>query len=598
MSKVKNELKNDPLMPLRHSAEHVLHTVMQKLYPDLKKVMGPPIEDGFYFDFDLDYKVTPEDLPKIEEETQKMIDADLPIVRKEVDTEEVKKLFADNPYKLDTLKEIGSRGEKVSLYVTGNPQSPYYDIDLCAGPHVASTGKIKAFKLLSVAGAYYKGDEKNKMLQRIYGTSFDSKKALDEYLHNLEEAKKRDHRKLGKELNLFTFSDIVGKGLPLFTEYGATIWRELERFVVDEEIANGYKHVRTPTLAKTELYKISGHYPYYANTMYPPMKVDEEELILRPMACPHHLTLYADKPRSYKELPLRYAEMAGYYRYEPSGTLTGLTRVRSFCLADSHNFVRKNQASDEIKRVLALIKKVSGVLGLKDGSDYTYRLSLGDRSNKKKYYDSPQEWEEAENLLRDVLKDIKAPYYEAGDEAAFYGPKIDIQMFNVLKKEETAFTVQYDFVLPKRFDLKYINEEGVNEQPVVIHRSSIGALERVVGFLIEHYAGAFPVWLAPVQVAIIPISEKNNEYTQKVAKILKERSLRVEVNDKDETMQAKIRDAQMQKVPYMLVVGAKEEAAESVNVRLRDGKTLGMVKTEEFARKATQKYLTKALDLW
>jgi len=598
MAKIKNDLKDDPLMPLRHSAEHVLHTAMQKLYPELKKVMGPPIEDGFYFDFDLEEKITAEDFPTIEAEMHRMIAANLPIVRKNVSVEEAKSLFKGNSYKLDTLEEIAQRGESVSIYITGAPENSYYDADLCAGPHVASTGAIKAIKLLSVAGAYYKGSEKNKMLQRIYATAFDSQKALDDYLANLEQAKKRDHRKLGKELDLFVFSDMVGKGLPLFTEYGAAIWRELERYIVDEEIKSGYKHVKTPTLAKTELYKTSGHYPYYANTMYPAMKVDEEELILRPMTCPHHFALFSDKLRSYKELPLRYGEIAGLYRYELSGTLTGLTRVRSFCLADSHNFIRKNQAVDEIKQVLALIKKVSGVLGLYEGTDYIYRLSLGDRANKKKYYDSPAEWEEAEDILRKVLLELDVPYYEAKDEAAFYGPKIDIQMFNVYKKEDTAFTVQYDFCLPKKFDLKFVNEEGRHEQPVVIHRSSIGALERVIGFLIERYAGAFPVWLAPVQVKVIPIAEKNNSYALGISNELVNRGFRSEVDLKADTMQAKIRTAQMAKVPYMLVVGDKEQNAGTVNVRVRTGETAGTMTIADFISKAGEKYLTKALDLW
>lgn len=575
------EMNKEDLQKRRHSAEHVLTMAVLKLFPKIKMAMGPATEDGFYFDFDPNGEgINESDFAKLESEMAKIIKANLEFKKEEVVIDEAKKMFAGNEYKEEWLSEIEKRGEKATIYKTGDNFS-----DLCAGPHVETTGEIGAVKLLSIAGAYWHGDEKNKMLTRIYGTAFATQKELNDYLEKVEEAKKRDHRKIGKELGLFTFSELVGKGLPLFTDHGATIWREIERFVVDVEIAAGYKHVRTPNIAKTDLYRTSGHYPYYKETMYPAMKVDEEELILRPMTCPHHFALYQSSPRSYRELPLRFAEMASLYRYEKSGELTGLLRVREFVLADSHNFVRRNQAEDEIGMVLDLIEKVAGVFGLKPKENYVYRLSLGDRKNKKKYYEAPKEWEEAEELLRKVLKKRKAPYYEALDEAAFYGPKIDIQMKNVLGKEETAFTVQYDFCLPTRFNLAYINEKGEEEMPIVIHRSSVGAMERTLGFLIEFYAGNFPVWLSPVQVKILPITEKQVEEAEKVYQKLRESGMRVELDDRSETLGAKIRDAQMMKVPYMIILGQREVEAGKITVRTRDEKDLGQMDLIEFIRK-------------
>src|SRR3989338_2246941 len=437
--------ENDPLEKMRHSCAHVMADAVQRLFPDAKITIGPVIEDGFYYDFDYAKGFTPEYLQKIEKEMAKIIAADLPFEQKMVAKKEAIEFFKKQGenYKIEIINGIPDA--KVGFFTHGK------FTDLCKGPHLKSTGEIKVFKLLSVAGAYWRGDEKNKMLTRIYGTAFFTQKALDDHLVLLEEAKIRDHRKLGKDLDLFTFSNLVGKGLPLFTEKGATIWRELERYVVDEEIRRGYKHVKTPNIAKTDLYKTSGHYPYYKDTMYPPMKVDEDELILRPMTCPHHFALFMSRPRSYKELPIRYAEMANLFRYEKSGELTGLIRVRQFTLADSHNFIRKDQASDEINFVLDLIEDITTALKLTKGTDFTYRPSLGVRTDTKNYYDAPEEWEFAENCLRDVLKKRNAPFYEAPAEAAFYGPKIDVQMKNVLGKEDTAFTVQYDFCLPERF---------------------------------------------------------------------------------------------------------------------------------------------------
>lgn len=573
------------LEAMRHSCEHVLHQAMSQLFPGLKRALGPATEDGFYCDFDYQEKISEESFSKIEKRMQEIIDANLPLVKAEVSIEQARGMFKGNEYKQEWIDQIESSGEKPTVYWTGNTKDVHSDVDLCKGPHVTSTGQIGPFKLLSIAGAYWHGDEKNKMLTRIYGTCFPTQKELDNYLQKLEEAKKRDHRKIGKDLNLFVFSDLVGKGLPLLTAKGATIRRVLERFIVDEEIKRGYQHVITPSLAKVDLYRTSGHYPYYKNTMYPPMKVDEEELILRPMTCPHHFMLYKSELRSYKQLPLKIAEIAHQFRYEKSGELTGLMRLRMFTLSDAHIFCSLDQARDVISQVLDLIDYVNKVFGLKKGEDYLYRLSLGDRNDKEKYFKDDVAWESAENILREVLKESKSPFYEAEGEAAFYGPKIDIQMKNALGKEETAITVQYDFVQPKRFKLTYTAHDGKAAEPIVIHRSSIGALERTIAFLIEHYMGAFPTWLSPVQVTIIPISQRHSQYGQKVLEQLITSNIRAEIDNRSETMQAKIRDAQLQKIPYMLIAGDKEQEHNKVSVRTRDGKNLGSIDLSEFLAK-------------
>ena len=408
--------------------------------------------------------------------------------------------------------------------------------------------------------------------------------------------KDKDHKKLGRELDLFTFSDTVGKGLPLWTPKGSTIRRELERWVVDEEIKDGYLHVYTPDIAKLDLYKKSGHYPYYKDSMYAPIAIEEEEFMLRPMTCPHHFELYLSRPHSYKELPLRIAELAKLYRFEKSGELMGLQRTRSFCLADAHIICRKDQAESEINRVLNLIEKMAKVLGLEAGKNYTYRLSLGNRADDKKYFKDDSAWDGAEKMLRQVLNDRKAKFVEAPDEAAFYGPKIDIQMKNVNGKEDTAFTVQYDFVMPKRFNLNYINEKGEDEQAVVVHRSSIGAIERVVAYLIEHFGGAFPVWLSPVQAVILPITDKQLNYANKVMDQLKSANIRVELNDKSEPLGARIRDAQMQKIPYMLILGGKEEQAGTISVRDRIGQDHGQLPLEKFITNINKEIASRMLE--
>ncbi len=559
----------------RHSLSHIMACAVQELSPGVKFGIGPAIENGFYYDFDAK-NLAEADLPKIEVKMRELIKQKLAFKKKVVSKIAAKKLFKGQPYKLELIKELPVK--TVTIYESGN------FTDLCAGPHIKSTEEISidGFKLTKVAGAYWKGSEKNAMLTRIYGLAFETKKELDDYLSLQAEAEKRDHRILGQKLGLFVFSDLVGKGLPLFTEKGSIVRRELERFVVDEEIKRGYQHVYTPELAKVELYKTSGHYPYYKESMYPVMKIDEEELILRPMTCPHHFQLYVSQPRSYKELPFRIAELAKQFRYEKSGELTGLIRVRSFCLADAHIICQKDDAVNEINEVLNLIEYMAEALGLKVGVNYRYRLSLGDKKDGKKYHKDDMNWTFAENVLRQVLMQRKSPFFEAAKEAAFYGPKIDIQMKNFAGKEDTAFTIQYDFVMPKRFNLTYIDKDGQKKTPIVIHRSSIGAIERTMAFLLEHYAGALPFWLSPVQIKIIPIADRHVEYAKKVKNELK--NFRVEINDAQETLGKKIREAEMQKIPYILVVGDKEISSNAVGVRERGKGDLGIITLDNFIK--------------
>ena len=567
-----------------HSLSHIMAQAVLELHPKAKLGMGPAIESGFYYDFLFPAEALREGgqdefLKKVEARMKELILQDQKFVKKDITKLAAKKLFKDQPYKLELIKELPDK--TVSVYESGK------FVDLCKGPHVKSSKEINpnAFKLTKIAGAYWKGSEKNKMLTRIYGLAFATERELSDYIKMLQEAEKRDHRILGKKLDLFIFSDIVGKGLPLYTEKGTAIRRELERLIVDEEIKREYKHVCTPDLAKVDLFKKSGHYPYYKDTMYPVMKVDEEELILRPMTCPHHYQLYLAKPRSYRELPFRIAELAKQYRYEKSGELTGLARVRCFCLADSHIICQKDQAENEINLALKLIEDMAGIFGLKSGVDYRYRLSLGDKKDSKKYYKDDKAWDFAENVLRKVLKEKNAPFFEAEKEAAFYGPKIDIQMKNFAGKEETAFTVQYDFVGPKRFELVYTDSDGKSKEAIVIHRSAIGAIERPMAFLIEKYEGAFPLWLAPIQVAVIPISEKHESYGKEIAKKLADEGIRFETKYENETLGKKIREAEMQKIPYLLILGDKEISANAVSVRARGKGDQGQMPADKFIEK-------------
>ncbi len=576
-------MSEQSLTNIRHSLAHLLAASILELFPDAKLGVGPVIEHGFYYDFLLPRALTPDDLPKIQKRMKKMISRNLRFEKQVLSPDKAKKLFSTQQFKVELIDDLLTHGTTVFDEIQGSPSGQGNSkteitayttglfVDLCRGGHVQSTKEISAdaFALTHIAGAYWRGNEKNQMLQRVYGVAFETKSELEEHLQMQEEAKKRDHRLLGQQMNLFAFADNVGKGLPMLTPYGATIRRELERFVQDEEIKQGYSHVVTPPLAKTDLFKTSGHYPYYKDSMYPVMKVDDEELILRPMTCPHHFMLYKSQQHSYRELPIRFAELSPQFRYEKSGELSGLMRVRMFTLSDAHVFCAKDQTESEIKKALKLIDSINGTLGLKKGKDYRYRLSLGDRKDKKKYYKDDVAWDHAEGILRKVLKETKAPYFEAQGEAAFYGPKIDVQMKKVNGIEESAFTVQYDFVLPERFNLTYKNTKGEDQRVTVIHRSSIGAFERTMAFLIEFYAGNFPLWLAPIQVAVIPVGKNHVSFSKKLTQELTEQGIRVELYDANETVGHKIREASRMKVPYMLVIGDKEMKSTKLHVRER-----------------------------
>ncbi|MDC3415730.1 threonine--tRNA ligase [Aquibacillus salsiterrae] len=545
---------------MRHSTAHLMAQAIKRLYSDVKLGVGPTIEGGFYYDIDMEESLTPEDLPKIEKEMQKIIDENLEIVRKEVTREEAKAMFeaiGDN-LKLELLEAI-PEGETVSIYEQGE------FFDLCRGIHVPSTSKIKIFKLLSISGAYWRGDSKNKMLQRIYGTAFEKKSQLDEYLRLREEAKERDHRKLGKELELFTVSQKVGQGLPLWLPKGATIRRTIERYIVDLEERLGYNHVYTPVLGSVDLYKTSGHWDHYQDDMFPVMEMDNEDLVLRPMNCPHHMMVFKNELHSYRNLPVRIAELGTMHRHEMSGALAGLQRVRAMTLNDAHIFARPDQLKDEFIRVVELVQAVYKDFGI---DDYYFRLSYRDKEDKEKYVDNDAMWEKAQAMLKETMEDMELDYVEAEGEAAFYGPKLDVQVKTALGKDETLSTVQLDFHLPERFDLTYIGEDGKEHRPVVIHRGVVSTMERFVAFLIEEYKGAFPTWLAPIQARIIPVSgDIHMDYARKVEEELRMDGVRVEVDQRDEKIGYKIREAQTKKIPFALIVGDKEIEEKAVNVR-------------------------------
>ncbi|RED66496.1 threonine--tRNA ligase [Cohnella phaseoli] len=575
---------------MRHSTAHLLAQAIKRIYggDKVKLGIGPVIEDGFYYDIDMEQSITPEDLAAIEKEMEKIVKENLPITRREVSREEALGIFEEinDPLKLELIRDL-PEGVAITIYDQGE------FFDLCRGPHLPSTGRIKSFKLLSVAGAYWRGDSKNKMLQRIYGTAFAKKAELDEHLHFLEEAKKRDHRKLGRELKMFTFSREVGQGLPLWLPYGAKVRRTLERYIVDLEEKLGYTHVYTPVLANVELYKISGHWEHYQEDMFPKMELDNEELVLRPMNCPHHMMVYKSDMRSYRDLPIRIAELGTMHRYEMSGALTGLHRVRAMTLNDAHIFCRQDQIKEEFTRVVNLIRQVYEDFGIKE---YRFRLSYRDPKDTEKYWPDDEMWETSQRMLREVVEELGLPFFEAEGEAAFYGPKLDVQIKTALGKEETLSTAQLDVLLPERFQLEYVGDDGKKHRPVVIHRGIISTMERMTAFLLENFAGALPTWLCPVQAKLIPVNPVYEPYVKQVEEKLLLAGVRVEADLRNEKLGYKIREAQLEKIPYMLVIGEQESANGTVSVRRRGEGDLGAEAVEDFIARITGEIASKRVD--
>ena len=560
-----------------HTTSHIMAQAVKRLFPEVKLAIGPAIDEGFYYDFDVEKPFTDEDKENIEKEMKKIIKEDLSIERFTLSRKEAIELMKqkEEPYKVELIEDL-PEGEEISFYKQGE------FADLCAGPHLMSTGKIKAIKILSSSSAYWRGDEKNKTLQRIYAISFPKASALEEYLQLLEEAKNRDHRKIGKELELFMTHELVGSGLPMYLPKGATVRRTLERYIQDKEVKMGYSHVYTPSLANVELYKTSGHWDHYKEDMFPVMKMENEEIVLRPMNCPHHMLIYKNKMRSYRDLPIRIGELAHDFRYEASGNVCGLERVREMCQNDAHLFVRPDQIKEEFKKVVELILSVYKDFGF---NEYTFRLSLRDKNDKEKYFDDDEMWDMAENQLRSILKESNINFYEAEGEAAFYGPKLDVQIKTALGHDITISTCQLDFLLPRRFELSYIGEDGKEHTPVVIHRAILGTFDRFLSFLIEETKGAFPTWLAPVQVKILTITDNNIEYANKVKEELEKEEIRVELDSRNEKIGYKIREAQLQKIPYMLVIGEKEMQNNTVGVRSRSDGDIGAIEISEFIEK-------------
>ena len=565
---------DEALEVLRHSTAHLMAQALKRLYGEVHFGVGPVIEGGFYYDFDMEESISSDDFEKIEKTMKQIVNENYPIERKVVSRNEAKAFFSDDPYKQELIDAI-PEDENVTLYTQGE------FTDLCRGVHVPSTSKIKEFKLLSTAGAYWRGDSNNKMLQRIYGTAFFDKKDLKAHLQMLEERKERDHRKIGKELELFSNNPLVGAGLPLWLPNGATIRREIERYIVDKEVSMGYDHVYTPVMANVDLYKTSGHWDHYQEDMFPTMKLDEyEEMVLRPMNCPHHMMIYANKPHSYRELPIRIAELGTMHRYEASGAVSGLQRVRGMTLNDAHIFVRPDQIKEEFKRVVNLIIDVYNDFNFEN---YSFRLSYRDPEDKEKYFDDDDMWIKAESMLKEAVDELGLDYEEAIGEAAFYGPKLDVQVQTAMGKEETLSTAQLDFLLPQKFELTYIGNDGEQHRPVVIHRGVVSTMERFVAFLTEETKGAFPTWLAPKQVEIIPVNvDLHYDYARLIQDELKSQGVRVDIDDRNEKMGYKIREAQMQKIPYQLVVGDKEVENKEVNVRKYGSQDQETLEKDEF----------------
>ncbi|MCI6089220.1 MAG: threonine--tRNA ligase [Erysipelotrichaceae bacterium] len=555
-----NIKENEHLNTLNHSCAHLLAQAVSHLYPNAKFWVGPVIEEGFYYDIDLgDDVIKTEDLEKIEKEMKKIAKDGKRIVRREISKEEALEMFKDDPYKIDLINRMDENETTISCYTQGD------FTDLCRGPHVGTVKELKNFKLIKHSGAYWKNDAKNKMLQRIYGVCFDNKEDLEAYLKELEEAKERDHRKIGKDLEIFMTSPLVGAGMPLWLPNGSIVRKQLENYIYKKEQALGYDHVYTPCVGTKQLYVTSGHWDHYQKNMFPLMKVDDEEFVLRPMNCPHHMLVYKNKLHSYRDLPVRIGEFATDFRYEASGAVKGLERVRCMCQNDAHLFVTPEQIGEEFKRVVALILDVYKDFGIKD---YKFRLSLRDKEDKEKYFDDDEMWDNAENKLREVLNELGVEYFEAKGEAAFYGPKLDVEVKPAVGPEVTLSTCQLDFLLPRRFELNYIDSNGEKQVPVVIHRAIFGTFDRFTAFIIEETKGAFPLWLAPSQIVIVPVnSEIHADYAYKVKESLASEGFRVEVDARNEKLGYRIREAQLKKIPVEIVVGDDEIAEGSVNIR-------------------------------
>ncbi len=571
-------IKESDLNTLNHSCAHLMAQAIKHLYPEAKFWVGPVIEDGFYYDVDLgEVSITEDDLPKIEKEMKKISKDGKRIVRHEISKDEALDMFKDDPYKIDLISRMDENENVISCYTQGD------FTDLCRGPHVDSVKEIKYFKLLKVSGAYWKGDSKNKMLQRIYGVCFTNEEDLNSYLHELEEAKERDHRKIGKNLGIFMNSDLVGKGMPLWLPNGAIVRKELENYIYNKERKMGYKHVYTPCVGTVDLYKTSGHWDHYKENMFPMMKVDEEEFVLRPMNCPHHMLIYGNELHSYRDLPIRIGEFATDFRYEASGAVKGLERVRCMCQNDAHLFVTPEQIKEEFKKVVSLILDVYKDFGFKN---YSFRLSLRDPLDKEKYFDDDEMWNEAESKLREVLNELGVQYVEAIGEAAFYGPKLDVEVKPAIGPEVTLSTCQLDFLLPRRFELTYIDKDGSKKTPVVLHRAIFGTFDRFTAFLMEETKGAFPLWLCPIQINIIPVNnEYHLEYSKKVFDALDSLDIRVKLDDRNEKLSYKMRESQANKVPLTLILGDKEVEGNSISYRKFGSQETYNLNLDEFVNK-------------
>ncbi len=570
-----NIKENERLSVMNHSCAHLLAQAIKHLYPKAMFWVGPVIEEGFYYDVDLgDDVIKEEDLPKIEKEMKKIAKDGKRIVRHELTKEEALEMFKNDPYKIDLISRMDENDTVISCYTQGD------FTDLCRGPHVDTVKELKYFKLLKTSGAYFKGDAKNKMLQRIYGVCFETEEDLEKHLMELEDAKERDHRKIGKDLGIFMFDELVGKGLPMWLPNGFIVRRTLTDYIMDKEISLGYKHVMTPSLGNVDLYKTSGHWDHYKEDMFPSMELDDEAYVLRPMNCPHHMVMFRSTLHSYRDLPVRIAEIANDFRYEASGAVCGIERTRAFTQNDSHIFCRPDQIKDEFKGVINLILDVYKDFGFKD---YRFRLSLRDKNNTEKYFGNDELWTKSEENLREVLTDIGAQFYEAPGEAAFYGPKLDVQVKSAIGHDVTLSTIQLDYQLPERFDLTYVDEKGERVRPIVIHRAILGSLDRFIAFLLEETKGVLPTWLAPIQVAVVPVNNKYHlEYAKEVFEELKNANVRVTLDDRDEKLGYKMRELQTKKIPYILVLGQNEVDSNSISYRIHGSSDTTNVTRDEF----------------